>query len=266
MVDFRVEEIFGLKDKVIFITGAAGQLGCELANAYLANGARVVAVDLNLSALETVAQRENWEDSNIRLVACDIRNLSEVQQAFKVGIDFFGTLDILVCNAGVGVFEPFFERKEESIDWVMDVNLKGTFFCIREFIKLCELKKQGGNIVNIASIYGVISSDPRIYTDCERKNSEIYGATKAGIIHMTKYFAIHGAPFNVRTNSVSLGGIRNPFNPQGEDFQKNYGFRCPMGRMAETHEIVGSVLFLSSSASSYVNGHNLVVDGGMSAW
>lgn len=109
----------------------------------------------------------------------------------------------MIANAGVSVFEPYLERPELSIDLVMDVNLKGTLFCIQKFIK--HRKKVGGRgaIVNIGSHYGVVSPDPRIYTDCDRKNSEIYGATKAAIIQMTRYFAVHAAEYNIRTNVIS---------------------------------------------------------------
>jgi NAD(P)-dependent dehydrogenase (short-subunit alcohol dehydrogenase family) len=148
----------------------------------------------------------------------------------------------------------------------MDVNVKGTIICTQEFIKHRISRGGQGSIVNIASHYGLISPDPRIYTDCARKNSEIYGATKAGVIQMTKYYAVHVAEHGIRVNAVSPGGVVNPENPQGVDFQKNYGFRCPMGRMAETNEVVGAVLFLLTPAASYINGHNLVVDGGMSVW
>jgi NAD(P)-dependent dehydrogenase (short-subunit alcohol dehydrogenase family) len=83
---------------------------------------------------------------------------------------------------------------------------------------------------------------------------------------MTKYFAVHAAEYGIRTNAVSPGGIRNPDNPQGENFQQNYGYRCPMGRMAETHEMIGAVLFLLSPAANYINGQNIVVDGGTTCW
>ena len=110
------------------------------------------------------------------------------------------------------------------------------------------------------------SPDPRSYTDTDRQNSEVYGATKAGVIQMTRYFAVHMAQKNIRVNCVSPGGILNPTHPQGKDFIKNYSDRCPMGRMAHTHEIVGAVLYLSSSAASYTTGQNVVVDGGLSCW
>ena len=115
-------------------------------------------------------------------------------------------------------------------------------------------------------MYGVISPDFRIYSENDRKNSEVYGATKAGVIQMTKYFAVHLAERNIRTNSISPGGVYNPKNPQGDKFMESYKYRCPMKRMANSEEISNVALFLGSNLSTYVNGQNITVDGGMSAW
>ena len=123
-----------------------------------------------------------------------------------------------------------------------------------------------GAIINIASIYGMISPDYRIYSDSDRKNSEVYGATKAGIIQMNKYFSVHLADRNIRCNSVSPGGIYNPENPQSDEFISNYSFRCPMKRMANTDEIVGAIAYFASDLASYTTGQNLAIDGGMSSW
>ena len=170
-------------------------------------------------------------------------------------------------NAGVSVFEPFEKRKEEAFDWVMDVNLKGSFNCIKSYVKLFdENNTDKGSIINIASIYGLISPDFRIYNSSDRKNSEIYGATKAGIIQMTKYFSTHLAKRNIRCNAVSPGGIFNPDKPQSEEFISKYSYRCPMGRMAKTDEIVGAIIYLASDLASYTTGQNIIIDGGMSAW
>ena len=163
-------------------------------------------------------------------------------------------------------FEPFDERSEEDLDWVYNVNLKGPFFCLRAFASAFPRDGAAGSIVNIASLYGIVSPDPRIYNDGDRRNSEIYGATKAGLIQMTKYFAVHLAERGIRVNAVSPGGLFNSDEPQGEDFINNYSRRCPMGRMANDEDIVGGVLFLASDAAGYVSGHNLVIDGGFSSW
>ena len=261
------EDIYNLQGENVLITGAAGQLGFAIVGALLKCGAKVAAVDKSQRDLEEKAAEMNWESKNIRLLVADIRKQSQIKSAFETAGKEFGYIHHLVNNAGVSVFEPFLERSEESFDWVLGVNLKGTFFCIQEYIRLKQKDiKARGAIVNVASHYGLISPDPRIYTDCDRKSSEVYGATKAGIIQMTKYFAIHAAEYGVRVNAVSPGGVRNPENPQGEDFQENYSFRCPLGRMAETWEIIGPVVFLLSPAANYMTGQNLVVDGGMTSW
>lgn len=257
---------FSLEGKTALVTGASGQLGTAIVDALQAAGGRAVAADVSLAAVEAAHGRRGWPGERVAAAECDITKREQVVAAMELGASRFGGVDFLVNNAGVSTFEPFMERPESSIDWVMDVNIKGTILATQEFLRHREARGGGGAVVNVASQYGLVSPDPRIYTDCARKNSEIYGATKAGIIQMTRYFAVHAAPLGVRVNAVSPGGVRNPDNPQGADFISNYSYRCPMGRMAEREEIPGAVLFLLSPAASYVNGHNLVVDGGFSSW
>lgn len=263
---YPIQQMFSLQGRNILITGAAGQLGAGLVGACLGAGARVVAGDADAAALNRTAERWGWPRDRMVMEACDVRCREQVESLFALGSERFSAVDGLVNNAGVSVFEPFLERSEEALDWVMDVNLKGTFFCIQAFARQHRDSAHKASIVNVASHYGLVSPDPRIYTDCARRNSEIYGATKAGVIQMTRYFAVHLADQGVRVNGVAPGGIRNPDNPQGEDFQGNYSYRCPMGRMGEIHEMVGAALFLLSPAASYVNGQTIVIDGGTTAW
>lgn len=271
-MNYSLQGMYGLTGRTAMVTGAAGQLGSAMVDGLLALGARCVATDTAPEALEATAAKRGWDADCVVLAPCDIRERAQVGAALDKGIDSFGEVDCLVNNAGVSVFEPWLERPESSVDWVTGVNLKGTIVCVQEFVSrrqaLGERSGQlpGGSMVAVASHYGLISPDPRIYTDCERKNSEIYGATKAGIIQMTRYWAVHAAGLGIRANAISPGGVRNPDSPQGPDFQANYGFRCPMGRMAEIGEMVGAVCFLLSPAASYINGHNLVIDGGMTCW
>ena len=264
--DYRLDNLFSLKNEVVLVTGAAGDLGSNIVNGLIDSNALVVATDTDIQLLENSAKRLGWDEKKIVLAQCDIRNRDHIVNVLARGINAYGHVTALVANAGVSVFEPWLERPEESIDWVMDVNIKGTLLCIQEFLKYRKEHDGGGSIVTIGSHYAAVSPDPRIYTDCDRRNSEIYGASKAGIIQMTRYFAVHAAEYNVRTNAVSPGGIRNPGNPQGDDFQKNYSYRCPMKRMAETHEMIGAILFLLSPAASYINGQNIIIDGGTTCW
>lgn len=257
-----------LDDQVIMITGITGQIGQKLVSIALNNGAKVFGVDLSIDKMEETANDLNWNADSIQMNEVDIRINSEVKKAFEIAVNRFGYVSSLINNAGVSIFTPWNDRSEEELDFVTDVNLKGTFNCMRTFLQHCIESKNKGSIVNVASHYGLISPDPKIYTDCDRRSPEIYGATKAGVIQMTKYFSVNAIEdgADVRVNAVAPGGIRNPWDPQGEDFQRLYSDRCPMGRLAEIEEIIGPIFFLLSQDASYINGHTLVVDGGMTAW
>lgn len=254
----RFLKMFDMQGKVVVVTGASGQLGDEICGTFNDAGAIVIGIDKKISGRR---------HRGVNYQRADIRRKKDLLSIFASIAAEYKSLDVLINNAGVSVFEPFMDRREKDLDFVMDVNLKGTFFAIQNYVDIFDRYKfKRGSIINIASIYGVISPDPRIYTDCKRHNSEVYGATKAGIVQMTKYFAVHLAGRNIRVNSVSPGGIFNPKHPQGKSFIKNYSFRCPMKRMAEASEITGALVYLASGASSYTTGQNIIIDGGMSAW
>ena len=199
---------------------------------------------------------------DVEILAADLSDRAQCRAVEARLSDPHRPIEILINNAGIGVFTPFWERDYDEFMQVMSVNAGGTFLCTREALRL--MKDQGsGVIINIGSIYGVVSSDPRIYTDCARMNSEVYSASKAAVIQLTKYFAVHAAPLGVRVNCVSPGGV---FNKQGEEFVQNYSQRTPFKRMAKDQEICGAVIFLASGEANYVSGQNIVVDGGFTAW
>ena len=258
---------YDIKDSVILITGAAGQLGQATITEAIKCGAKLICLDLSMNALSEASIKNGW-GNNVLLCSADITSECSVKEAVNLGLERFGVIDALINNAGVSTFQPWRERTVEDFDWVTSVNLKGTFLCIKEYLSYLIKSKHSGSIVNVASFYGVISPDPRIYTDCNRRNSEVYGATKAGVIQMTKYFAVNGVldGANVRVNGIAPGGIKNSTDPQGEDFQRLYSERCPLKRMGEVEEMVGPMLFLISTDASYINGQTMIIDGGMTAW
>ena len=236
-----------LKNKTAIITAGKGKIGKSLTEQFKKLGAIVYDLDIT--------------------DGFDLRSKSFVFQKYSEIFSKHGKVDILINNAGVSVFEDFMDRTEDSLDYVYDVNLKGTLNSIQSFIKCYDSSPQtSASIVNIGSLYGIVSPDFRVYNKGDRKNSEIYGATKAGIIQMTKYLAVYLADKNIRVNCVSPGGVFNQDNPQSEDFIKKYSNRCPMKRMAKDTEMVDGIAYLASDISSYVNGHNLVIDGGYTAW
>jgi 3-oxoacyl-[acyl-carrier protein] reductase len=252
-----LKNFFQLQNKVIIITGCNGQLGSSLVDIFLELGSIVIGIDN--------AENSKIKNKDFYFYSCDISKQAKAQSLFAKLFLKFKNIHCLVNNAGVSIFEPFELRKSKDLDKVIDVNLKGTFFCIQNFIKQ-KKNKTGKSIINISSIYSLISPDPRIYAQGDRKNSEIYGATKAGINQMTKYFAVHLSKKNIRVNAVSPGGIFNEKNPQSAKFIKKYSMRNPMGRMAKIEEITGAIIYLASTSSSYINGQNIIIDGGMSAW
>jgi NAD(P)-dependent dehydrogenase (short-subunit alcohol dehydrogenase family) len=253
-----IKNLFNLDQKVVIVTGACGQLGSCICDSFVQSGCKVIGVDVNV---------ENNRIYNVDYFDLDITKKDNTNKLYEKIIEMYESIDVLINNAGVSTFEKFEDRSEEDFDWVMDVNLKGTFFGIQTFVNLFDKHNLlKGSIINVGSIFGVVSPDFRNYTDLPRKNSEIYGATKAGVIQMTKYFAVHLAERNIRVNCVSPGGIFNPKNPQGDEFQENYAFRTPMKRMANDEEMMGAILYLASDASTYTTGQNIVIDGGLTAW
>ncbi len=248
---------FGLRNKKVIISGSSGQLGKSLVKTFLNCGSIVIGLDIKKS--------NKYKDKNLHYYNLDTSNYHQNSLIFEKIYKKFKVIDCLINNAGVAVFNPFTKRTEEELDFVTNINLKSYFYCIKNFYKRSN-KTKPKSIINVSSIYSLISPDPRIYGKNDRKSSEIYGATKAGVNQLTRYFAIHLSDKNIRVNSISPGGIYNPLNPQNKTFIKKYSNRNPMNRMANTSEIVGAAVYLASDASSYTNGHNLVIDGGMSAW
>src|SRR3989344_3544228 len=247
---------YGLKSLSVLITGGNGQLGSALTEHFLMHGAHVHISDLQPSISEKLAARLK----KLKLVDWKYYTMDVTDEASVSGVmDKIGSLDVLVNNAGTSVFTPFESRTPEEIDLVMDVNIKGTILCSKAAAG--KMGKSGGVIINIGSIYGVVPADKKIYGDSGRNNSEVYGATKAGVIHMTKYLAAHLGDKNIRVNAVSPGGI---FNDQKQIFVDNYVKKTPLGRMASEDDIAETVLFLSSEGARYITGQNITIDGGFS--
>lgn len=244
--------------KTFLITGSSGQLGSKLIKKLSKMNANIIAVD-QLS-------KSRINSKKIQYFQLDISKSDNVDQFFinlkKKNLN----IDVLINNAGVSFFKPFEKRTEQELNNTINVNLKGTFYLIKNFSKYCKKNNSLKKIINISSIYSVISPDPSIYQKNDRRNSEIYGATKAGINQMTRYFAVHLAKKNILVNSVSPGGIFNDTSPQSKSFIKKYCQKNPMKRMASANEISDFILFMSSDECSYLNGQNIILDGGMSAW
>lgn len=271
--------LFSLKGQVALITGGAGLLGRQHAAAVLACGGTPVLLDIDPVGLSGT-QNQLWEEFSRETPAfeCDITSLDSVCSVRDHILSRQGRIDILINNAarnpkvedsdGVN-----FSRLENfPIDqWELDlsVGLGGAFNCSRVFGSHMATSGRGGIIVNIASDLGVIAPDQRLYSqeDLEEHQQPVkpvtYSVVKHGLIGLTKYLATYWCEQGVRCNSLSPGGV---YTNQDEVFVSKLNRLIPLGRMARVDEYRGAIAFLCSSASSYMNGANLVMDGGRSVW
>ena len=258
---------FGLDGKIVVVTGAAGIIGCQITKTFLEAGARVFALDRDAAALE---QNFGRTQGNLLTHETDISNQGAVQEAFERLSVTWGTPDVLLNNAATkteNFFEPFETFPVNEWNEVMSVNLTGAMLCAQIFGGAMA-KRGGGSIINTLSIYGIVAPDQRIYEGSEYlgraiNTPAIYAASKAGLWGLTKYLAAYWGHRGVRVNAVTPGGV---FSGQNDTFVDNYSSRTPLGRMGETDDMVNAMRYLSSDAAKYVTGHNLVVDGGWTAW
>lgn len=261
-LDISAPDIFDLRDRVVVITGGMGKLGQRYMNALLDRGAKVALLDKTIhhdSFDEQATNDKLWIGADVTDYESLYHALSEIQS-------HWGVPYALINNAAIDTTPaestmPFEVCSEATWDEVMDVNVKGPFLCSQVFGN--EMAKAGrGSIVNISSIYGMVSPDQRIYPEGFCKPI-YYSASKSALFNMTRYLATYWGKKGVRVNTLTLGGV---FNNQNEEFVKRYVDRVPMGRMANEMEYSGAVVFLVSDASSYMTGSNLVIDGGLTAW
>jgi NAD(P)-dependent dehydrogenase (short-subunit alcohol dehydrogenase family) len=272
MNDFK--SIFSLDGKVAIVTGGLGILGRHFCKGLADHGATVVVLDIDAEASEAFARDLTARTSNPAVgLRCDVSDPADVAAVVAGIVDELGGIDILHNNAVSktddlsALFEPTESYALQQWRNVMAVGLDGMFL-VAQAVGKQMIQQGGGSIIQTASIYGIVGPDPRIYKGSEYLGREIntpavYAAAKGGVVSLTRYLATMWAEHGIRVNTLTPGGVESG---QNETFSKNYSARVPMGRMAEASEMVGALVYLASSASSYVTGQNIVVDGGLTAW
>ncbi len=258
MDNLRIKSLYNFENKIVLITGSNGQIGLSLVKLFLDLGSKVYGFD---------KMNSKFIHKNYKFVKVDISLKKNIVNKISTIIKSEKKIDIIINNAGVSVFTKYFKRTDREINNTVDVNIKGVMNMINVYSEIHKKKKlKKCNIINISSIYGLLSPDFRVYGKKDRFNSEIYGATKASVIQLTKYYAVILSKDNININCISPGGILNKKNPQSKNFIKKYSSRVPKGRMGEPEDLFTSILFLSSEQSNYIIGQNLVIDGGLSIW
>ncbi len=275
MTKGRYQTLFDLTGKTALVTGGAGYLGREFCKGLAECGARVAVVDIDGDAAAEFAEdlRRSYEVDAVGIPG-DVADPDTVAEMVNRVVEEFGEINILHNNAATkthdldAFFAPFEEFSLEAWREIMAVNIDGMFLMAQAVGKQMIAQGKGGSVIQTASIYALLGSDKRIYEGSSFggrpiNNPAVYSVSKAAVIGLSRWLATNWAEHNIRVNTLIPGGVQADHN---EAFIKRYSARVPLGRMAERHEIVGTVLYLASDASSYVTGQNFWVDGGLSAW
>lgn len=245
-----IADVFSVAGKVALVTGAAAGLGRAMAQALAKNGASLAQLD-----------RDPCPDlaGDVLTLQADVTDKAAVEAAVAQTLARFGRLDILVANAGVSDARPALLHETGDDDWqrVIDINLHGTFLTTRGVLPAM-LAQGAGKIITVASMWGLAAPAglfPR----------PAYAASKGAIVNLTRELALQYAPHNIQVNALCPGFFRTATRPRSAEAAKAMAAYTPQGRIAEAHEIAGSLIYLASSASDFVTGTTLVVDGGVLA-
>jgi NAD(P)-dependent dehydrogenase (short-subunit alcohol dehydrogenase family) len=272
---------FDLTGRRALITGAAGLLGKEHAAALLESGAAVVLTDISDTALAAAKATllQEFPSGQLQTAVLDVSSPDAVRMLSAQLADTGNRIDILVNNAAIdpkvkadaGMLESSRLENFPIEQWNLQiaVGLTGAFLCSQVFGARMAADNKGGVILNIASDLSVFSPDQRLYRKpglpdhLQPVKPVTYSVIKAGLVGLTRYLATYWPDKGVRANAISPGGV---FNGQGDEFVTRLSALIPMGRMATSDEYRAAVQFLCSDASSYMNGQNVVMDGGRSVW
>ncbi len=276
-----VKDKFDLSGKTALVIGGRGYLGRSFCNGLAEAGAQVFSADLPTES--TSAKQAGCIEVNEHVVQkeVDVTDAVSVKQLVDSVIEESKKIDVLVYSVSTkppDFYKAYTECSLEGWQAVIKSELDGMFLCTQQVGKHMEEAKEG-SIILLSSIYGVVGNDQRIYEgsnlpevfggdqgEAPKKvySHGAYAAVKGAHISMARYLAAYWGSYGISVNCISPGGVTHP--GENETFVKKYVDRTPMGRKAEVEDIAGAVIYLASAASSYVTGHNLVVDGGWTIW
>ena len=260
---------FDMTDKVILITGAGGHLGRAISKRLAAAGARVILGGRNQEPLKDLEHQIVDSGGDAKAVILDITDQENIKSLLDNIQDKYGRLDGLVNNAFRPLSGSIDAAKMEDFQKAFETNVSALFFLSQQCLPLLarEADEAMSSIVNISSMYGMVSPDPSIYGDSGMNNPPFYGASKAAVIQLSRYFAGHVTDRGIRTNTVSPGAFPpESVTSKNPDFHAEMCKKNPMKRVGQPEEVAAAVHFLLSEDATYINGVNLPVDGGWTAW
>jgi NAD(P)-dependent dehydrogenase (short-subunit alcohol dehydrogenase family) len=269
-----VADLFDLSGRVVVVTGGRGRLGSSFAKALVASGARVAVLDVAEDPARATALFGDLGEDRLRVIAADVTSKVSLQAALSQIEAAWGAPYGLVNNAAIDAPPdapasengPFEDYPEASLDRMLEVNVKGVVYCCQVF-GAAMAKAGRGAIVNISSIYGLLSPDQSLYQYRRDRGEDFYkpvgySVTKSALMNLTRYLAVYWGKAGVRVNTLTFAGV---FADQDPEFLEPYTKKVPLGRMADPEDYDGPVVFLMSDAARYMTGANVVVDGGFTA-
>jgi NAD(P)-dependent dehydrogenase (short-subunit alcohol dehydrogenase family) len=276
--------VFNLKNKVVLVVGGRGYLGRDFCYSLSSQGAIVISLDMKEASAASLNAKATKKMIDVEQVDIDVTNPDSVKSVIKGVVKKHSKIDVVVYSVSAkpdDFYLPYTECQLDGWHKVIHAELDGAFLVTKEVGKVMEQQK-GGSIILLSSIYGVVGNDQRIYKgsnldDVYLKNNKkgaildkniyshaVYPVVKGGLISLARYLAAYWGDKNIRVNCISPGGVSH--EGENEAFVKKYSYRVPLGRKAEKEEISGAVVFLSSDEASYINGQNIIIDGGWTAW
>lgn len=260
----EIASLFKLAGRVAFLSGAAGHLGAAMAEALAGAGAFVLLNGRNYDRLKDLEAKLTGRGLGARACPFDVADGKTVEEYFRSVMAEFGRLDILVNNAYSGKAATVEHATAADFAFAYDIGVTAAFRCVQAALPALRAA-EGASVINIASMYGMVSPDPRVYDgDSGMNNPPFYGAAKGALIQLTRYLACHLAADKIRVNAISPGAF--PPDTVAPKFRSRLEEKVPMARLGRPDELRGVIVFLASSASAYVTGINLPVDGGWTAW
>ena len=254
-------DLYRLDGKVAIVTGGGRGLGASFAEALADAGASVVLCSRKVEACEQVKQALEAKGARALALACDITRPADVQLVVEAAQETFGSIDILVNNSGATWGAPPEEMPLDKFEWVMQVNVTGTFLMSQAVGKTMIIRGKGGTIINIASVAGLGGGHPPYIQTVG------YNTSKAAVLNMTRDLATSWARYGITVNAIAPGWFPTKMSQALLD---RYGEQMladiPLKRFGKPEEIQGVILFLASPAAAYITGQVIVVDGGVSAW
>ena len=274
--------MYRLENKIIVLFGGNGRLGQSFTKILLEEGAILYSCDIRAFDKEYKRHLTKEYPDKIFFKYFDATNKNELIRLRKEILEKHARIDTLInstTSKGDDFYLPFEEVSLEGWNKGLLGNLTLPFLTCQVFLKPMR-KNKSGNVINISSIYGLVGNDQNLYKGSnlsniyvekksDPKNDQIYShavynAAKGGLNSLTRYLAAYYGKYNVRVNTITPGGISHP--DENEEFVNKYSDKTPLGRKASLDEINGALVYLASDESSYVTGHNLVIDGGFTIW